>query len=487
MSLKLSEDEIRRRLQDGRNYKRLYRDLKIKYDVVVAENRELRQLLAAATAQLETQNIRIAELETMVFGKRRKPPTGTAVPVSPLSAPASPRDAASYRRPVPAPDSITDTVQCPVAACARCGGKLGDSTEHVRYVEDVALPGLTPGYIPHLVTKYVIAKGICTACGRTTAGRELGGAEVSLGPNVRLLAADLISRMGLSYSQVSGLLLGLYGLAVSGGELSNLLGRQHRDWLPAYGRLKAVIRAAPVKHYDETPWKIQALQGGYAWVAADAGSEAVCFALEQSRGARHARALHGEPSENSVFVTDGYAAYRNLPGRQQLCWAHLHRGIRDLACNDSLPERQRPYCQDWYASFAGIYHDLRQHLAELYDTQRRTQQADLLWQRVAALADQPAPPEGEPEKLRRLKAQLRQAGRDRLLVCLTADAPCDNNRAERDLRQLVCKRKRSFGSKTQKGANALATVLSLCTTTWRRAQRDSNPAGYFTRLAALAG
>jgi hypothetical protein len=54
------------------------------------------------------------------------------------------------------------------------------------------------------------------------------------------------------------------------------------------------------------------------------------------------------------------------------------------------------------------------------------------------------------------------------------DTLCDNNRAERDLRQLVLKRKRSFGSKSEKGTQALTTILSLCATYWRM-----NPDTYF--------
>ena len=67
-----------------------------------------------------------------------------------------------------------------------------------------------------------------------------------------------------------------------------------------------------------------------------------------------------------------------------------------------------------------------------------------------------------------------------MFTCLKADTPADNNRVERDLRHLVLKRKRAYGSKSEPGARALATVLSVCTTAWR-----TNPSGYFTALAAL--
>ena len=121
------------------------------------------------------------------------------------------------------------------------------------------------------------------------------------------------------------------------------------------------------------------------------------------------------------------------------------------------------------------------YLDEPFDEVVRHTQGSELWQRVQELCQYPVPATGEPEKLTRLKAQLTRAGKDKLFTCLPNNTPCDNNRAERDLRQLVLKRKRSFGSKSERGAQALATVLSICTTTWRM-----YPTNYFQRLAAIA-
>lgn len=250
--------------------------------------------------------------------------------------------------------------------------------------------------------------------------------------------------------------------------------------------MKADIRAAPVVHADETSWPIQALnRQGYAWVLADACSSRVCYALEQSRGATHAKALFGEDSEHpfeGIRITDDYGAYRSttLPGTQQLCWAHLYRCIRDVRHNDNLPSQQVPSVCQWYEQFAMIYEDLRLYLTEPYDEVVRKTQEQELWRHTEALAKEPTPREGEPEKLTKLKAQIIRVGQDRLFTCLLKDTPCDNNRAERDLRQLVLKRKRSFGSQTTKGAKALATILSVCTTTWR-----IQPQGYFKALSQL--
>ena len=475
---KLSDDQIKKRLQEGRNYKHLYHELKIKYDEVKAENKELRKLVDAQQTQLATQAIQIAELQTMVFGKKRKPPTGHYVP-EPLKPAIPPRTKASYRRPVPPAHAITAEESVPLPETCKCGGTFSEVSFHERYEEDIPLPELTEDYRAHLVTKYVIERGVCGFCGKTTAGRDLGGQVVSLGSNVRLLICHLVTVMGLSYAQVIQLCQSLYNLQISDGEIANALSKQHKHWLPAYNQLKADVRASPVKHYDETPWKIVASDNtGYAWVMSASDSPNTVFHLVTSRGTRHARDLHG--NARGVHITDNYTAYRNLPGQQQLCWAHLYRCIRDLRYNDNLPEEQLPYVSQWYEQFARIYQDLRTYLAEPYELTARQKQSDELWRHVQVLVNQPTPRAGQPDKLKRLKAQLLRAGQHRLFTCLVSDTPCDNNRAERDLRPLVLKRKRSFGSKTEKGAKALSTILSICTTTWK-----ANPNSYFQVLASI--
>jgi hypothetical protein len=54
-----------------------------------------------------------------------------------------------------------------------------------------------------------------------------------------------------------------------------------------------------------------------------------------------------------------------------------------------------------------------------------------------------------------------------LFTCMQfQNIPCDNNRAERDLRSLVIKRKKSFGSMTEQGARAMEILLSVAWSTW---------------------
>ena len=456
------------------NFERL-RTTNLRLRAKVAEQDKL---IAEQQRTIETLKVQIAELQTMVFGKKRKPPMGHYVPELSKSV-ATPRNKQSYRRPLPPADAITGEERVLLPESCVCGGSFSHLTTYERYEEDIPLPELTENYQAHLVTKYVIEHGVCESCGKASAGgnRNLGGQAVTLGPNIRLLICHLVTVVGMSYAQVSQLCQSLYGIAVSDGEIANTLSAQHRTWLPAYERLKTDIRSSPSVHVDETSWPIQALnRQGYGWVMADSNNPSSYFILANSRGARHAQALL--KGYTGIRITDDYAVYRSLPGgRQQLCWAHLYRAIRDLVYNENLPKDQLPYVSWWYGQFAAMYEDLRLYLAEPYDEVVRAAQSHELWQSVQRLCEANR---GEPAKLTNLKAQLLRAGQDKLFVCLQANIPCDNNRGERDLRPLVLKRKRSFGSKTEQGAQALATVFSLCTTTWRR-----SPSRYFSLLAAL--
>lgn len=479
---RLSDAVVAERMVELRNLRHLHardrqqiKELKAENKVLRADNQELKSTVA-------TLQIQIAELQTMIFGKKRRPPGGMIIKDDRIADPKAHRDKSSYRRQLPPASAITDTQVIAIDHC-KCGGELKDITTHERYQEDIPLPELTTDYQPKLVTKYIISRGICSKCGKANSAKDLGGQAVTLGPNVRLLVCHLIGALGMSYTQVTSLVLGLYGIHITDGEVALILHKQHENWLPAYDQLKTDIRAAPVVHVDETPWNIQKNDGlGYAWSLSDANSEKVYFSLENSRGARHARKIFGADTDKpfaGVRISDDYGGYRNvtLPGTQQLCWAHLYRCIRDLRYNSNLPKEQLNDVVWWYEQFASIYQDLRAYLDQPYDQQTRTDQSDALWNRLQAILPASIT---DPAKLARLKAQLTRSGQPKLFTCLTHSTPCDNNRAERNLRQLVLKRKRSFGSQTEKGATALSTILSLCTTTWRM-----QPNGYFKALAEL--
>jgi transposase len=484
MGKRLTESEIKQRLIEGANYKRLYFGLKAKYAKVTGElkveNKRLKARVVELEEQVETQSIQIAELQAYVFGKKSK---GHSVSQSKPPAIPTIRAITSYKRQLPSADEITSTKHHALPERCACGGTFRKVSIRDHYEEDIPLPELTLHYQSKLVTRHIVEYGRCSKCGRRASAAPTNlvtSCPVTLGPNIRLWVAHTSAVLGLSYYQIAHLADVQYGLKLSDGEIANILASQHSKWLAVCESIKTGIRASPAKHYDETPWKIQSEKTGHAWVMSDAKSSDTVFELATGRGSGHIKKLHQGSNPQSVYITDDYAAYRNLSGKQQLCWAHLYRASRDLANNSNLPKLKQKWVKEWHRQFSEIYEGLRTELLQPYELADRAEAANELWSRVYQLANQTHKATKDPDKLRRLKEQLKRAGKDKLFACLIYDTPCDNNRAERDLRPLVLKRKRSFGSKTLKGAKAMSTVLSVCTTMWRR-----HSEGYFGALAGV--
>jgi hypothetical protein len=489
MALKLSEQEIKQRLIEWRNLKKLHaKDQKIKADLK-HELRLVRAQMAEMAAQFEAiteaQTIRIAELERMVFGRKKDkdetPPddigrSGNSKDSKPL------RTKDSYHRPTPSTEAITEEEYIPVSKCGHCHGPLTNLEEYVRYIEDIVLATLTDAGLG-TVTKLTIQRGWCTRCGKYTAARDLRGQEVSLGPNVRLLVSYLTTILDMTYSQVRTLLGDLYGFRLAESEIASILQSAGRTYRSEYEAIKARIRSGPAAHLDESPYHIQENDNsGYAWAMAGADGTPtehdVVFKLADGRGKGNAEELLG-PDYLGVRITDGYRGYKYLPGSHQQCWAHLYRIIRDLAQISTLPENKRAHVEAWLKHFRELYATLRRYTTEPYDQTSRAKQAEDLRSRVRILCRLDS---RDPKKLASLKTFMLEYEHALVTCLIVPGVPADNNKAERVIRKLVLKRKKSFGCKTNQGAKALEVMLSVCWSTWYREREN-----FFPAMQALVG
>jgi len=484
MSFNLSEKKIRQRLVDWRNLKQLHaaqkkrnQQLETSIKELEEENRLLNQRLGKRDQLIEKLMLRIGDLEKMVFGEKKNKEGSSSRRSSGNSTghkkPKKRRPKDSYQRTTPTDAEVTQEKHYPVTACHHCGGSLSRFEEVIRYVEDIILPQLI-NKVTKTVTRHIIERGYCTKCGVWSAAKDLRGSVVQLGRNVKLLVTYLVTILDCSYEQVKTLTHDLYDLELSDGEIVNILQKQAHTWQPEYHRLLRLIRAGPGAHLDETVWPIQILaKHCYAWVISAVNSPIRIYQLATSRGGDHARALLGNVSSCFVRITDCYAAYKNMRGRHQICWAHLYRKIRDLLNNDNLPLDKQPHVQAWHDQFKQLYTDLRVAVAEPCKPRRRHRQERSFRQRIERLR---GPHPADPKPLADLKNLLAEYDHA-LFTCLQFDGiPCDNNRAERDLRSLVIKRKKSFGSRTERGAHALEILLSVAWSTWHTNRNNFLPA-----------
>lgn len=489
MPFLLSKSDIRQRLVEWRNLKRLHAEqkernhqLEIRIKNLEEENQQLSGRLEERDQLIEKLMLRIGDLEKMVFGEKNQDGSSSGQSQSGSHTPV-PRERSkdSYQRSVPQAEEVTSIKPHAITACKHCGGQLSRLQEVVRYVEDIVLPQLLKK-ATKTVTKHVIERGYCSRCGVWSAAQSLRGQVVSLGQNIKLLVTYLVTILDCSFEQVKTLTHDLYGFALSDGEITNILRETATVWQPEYERLQAQIRAGPGAHFDETTWDIQVFaKHCYAWVMSAINSTNRVYKLASSRGKDHARELLGEAAQTFVRITDCYAAYKNLPGLHQICWAHLYRKIRDLLANENLPAEKKPHVQAWHDQFQELYANLRAAIAEPLEAGKRQRQTARFAERIGRLC-QPSPI--DPKPLADLKNLIGEYGHA-LFTCMRfAGVPCDNNRAERDIRILVKKRKKSFGSKTEAGAHTLEILLSVAWSTWYEHRGDFLPA--LARLTTTA-
>lgn len=472
MSQPLSKKEIYDRMIRLRNLEWLHTVQKERNALLERENRLLREMNAEQAKAIESLRLRIEELEKMVF-RKKKAKTEEEPEKDDNPKPPVVRTSASYRRPVPKDGEVTEKTLHAIDRCPDCCHLLVKKTTKVCYEEDIVLTVKS-------VTRHTIEKGFCRQCNHWKSAVPVPSTDVFLGSEVQRFVGYLSVIGRLSFEGIRNLLLSIYRLEISDGEIAKILKRTAAKLRPEYEDLKERIRGQSAVHYDETSWKVQdETQGNHAWTMAAASSPEVVFVCGRSRGKGVAEDLKGDADH--IGITDDYGVYRNLfsKGKHQLCWAHPHRKFRDLTESKSLTEDKRKLCIRMHEDFAKLYADVRETLKTPFDRDRRETRRNAFLKRLDRMAE---PDPNDPKKLATLKESLVK-NREAYFVCLVnKGVPCDNNRAEQTIRPLVLKRKNSFGSKTQQGAEVFGVLASVWYSLFRR-----NPRTAFAEMGVLLG
>ena len=465
---KLSQEEIDRRMIQWRNDRLLEPQRKKRMEELEQRCARLERENAEKDIIIEKLLLRVEQLEVMVFGPGKKPDDHDDPPPSSFEAPKKqPRPAASFRRATPSSDDITHHTHHPIDTCPDCGTMLRRKKTITRYEEDIPLP-------KKIVTERTIEQGFCPCCKQWKSALPISPQRCTLGPNVRLYVIFAVTVLGQTYEKVKAYLDGLHHLAISDGELAAIIQEGHRKLLPAKQKIEEKIRQAPAANYDETIYPVQhGEQGNYAWAKTSATGPETVFLLGRTRGKGNAEELRGPPSDQ-VGVSDDYGAYDNLFKYHALCWAHPLRKFRDLARSDALTPEHHMQCLNFYERFHHLERSVALTLAAPLSATERTMAAGKFGAEIDALM---TPDSLDLPHLATLKKTFSK-NREKYLLCIRMpDVPMTNNKAERSVRHLVIKRLLSFGSRSQKGARAMETILSVCLTLWW-----SKPKDYFGEL-----
>jgi len=468
MRTKLSDKEINQRLIRLRNLERLYAEARKRIVFLEKENRFLRLKVKELEDRdkdkdrmIESLMLQMEEIKIKVFGKKKDKNNEP-----PKERQKADRDSSSYKRPIPS--EITRTENHLIDKCFICDTSLIRKRIVIYYEEDIVFDRQKESI------KHNVEQGYCHNCKKWRSPVTIPYAKCIIGVKLRKYICYLSIINRLSHQQIEENIKDILEINISQGEIQKILEKESIRLRPEFERLKKRIGKQFAQHYDETSWKVsKGVQGNYGWIMTGTETNEAVFLLGKSRGKGNIDILN---TKTNIGITDDYGAYKNQFKYHQLCWAHLYRKFRDLKESDVLNEEDHNICLINYENVSNIYLELKQTLNTEFEYEKTHRYF------LKKLIELSKSNDTDIPKLKIIKESLFK-NKEKYLTCLKFPGlvPMDNNKAERGLRHLVIKRKISYGSKTDRGAETTSILASiLLSLKWQ------NPDNFFKKYFCLS-
>ncbi len=358
-------------------------------------------------------------------------------------------------------DQVDAFQECIQKRCPCCGSeKVQRLAEQAALWQQVEIPSKIA-----YVTQYERKPFCCQSCGHEgIASLPEGIEESAFGPRLKSLIATCTGNFHLSKREAQALLNDFLGIRLSVGSVSNIEGQTSRLLQTAYGHISQEVLKGKVVHLDETGWR-ESGQNHFVWVASCV--TAVFYRIDPKRNREARNKLVGN-SYHQPTATDRYSVYNDMQGAHQYCLAHFKRELERVS-------ERKGYDGEWGLKAIGILDKVFHHWA-LYRSGEisRSQLTNRCLRQKADLKDLLIvggwyESKSSP-KLRRFCQDIFDRF-DRLWTFLRVESmEPTNNQAERDLRKIVLWRKKSFGTKSDRGQRFVERIKTVSMTLHRQKQ-----------------
>ena len=282
---------------------------------LLARNKALSEQVSALLA-------RVAELETRA-GQPPKTPSNSSLPPSTGHKPNRPETPKKGRKGRPGvaralcadPDA---TAEIYAERCG-CGAALGPADQpDIQAYDHIDLPPIKP-----VTTRIHLHKGHCPKCRKPVAAKPPADMAPNspFGPGIVATVTYLHSSQMVSYSRLTEMMGGLFGLTVSEGAIANMLRRAARPFADAADEIARIVRASPVIASDETSARVA---GKTWWQWTFGAATAVYHMIVPTRGKCVPVEFLGD-ARPDVWLSDRLAAQCGHAEAHQVCLAHLIR------------------------------------------------------------------------------------------------------------------------------------------------------------------
>lgn len=347
------------------------------------------------------------------------------------------------------PSKIDQKVRVFFKVCPKCNLPLKRSDSFESHtVEDI--PNLESVKI--IVTEYNTERQWCANCHQEKVAKPplvIPHSRLGLNLIIQILIFKYICRMSLEV--LTETLFQSYGIKITTASGINLLQRV-KKWLgkEEYGKLLKAVRSSPLKHADETSWRIKGING---WLWAFLTKAEVYYTIEETRGGGIAKSVLEDSNKDDVLIRDDYSGYKNLLLKQQSCWAHLLRKskeeVKQKHCSKQLKQLHQILKQ--------MFSELESILKQPFNLKDRQQ----YFENYAFQLKQITNTKFRAKDAKRIQTRIKNQNTNLLTALINQDVPLTNNAAERQIRPAVIIRKISGGSRSTLGAETFAINFSV--------------------------
>lgn len=344
------------------------------------------------------------------------------------------------------PDRIDKVKELNPKRCPHCNTKLGETQEiRSRHISDIKLTSKVK------TTRFDIHRKYCPKC------KKLVEPEVKealpharFGLNLMLLVMYLRLGLRLPCNKICNYFADMHNLKISEGEIIGILRQLVVAFGDYYSYLEKLVKLARIKYSDTTSWRING-KNYVAWAFIAAGI--VLYKIRKSNCHKVGLVFLKKQAGN-ILVVDRHCAYRLLAKKAgfllQLCWSHILQDTKQLAENFGAEGKYvHKKLKEIYALAKGLNHKGNQEMIE----QLKAEVFQLTLRNYKHIT------------IRKFVDNLYyRDGNDLFRFVTDVEIDSTNNISERELRALVIIRKISNGSRSTRGANATAMLLSVIQT-----------------------
>jgi len=355
------------------------------------------------------------------------------------------------------PEKVGQVKRVFLVSCHNCGSELKrtDSID-THTVEDI--PVLEEVQIE--VTEYQMERQWCGNCGKEVVATPVGiipNSKFGINLIIQVLVWKYVCRM--SFEIIVETLFQTYGVEITTGGLITILKRT-KIWLGVeYDKLLSIIRGSPIKHADETSWRIKGLNG---WLWAFLTRTEVYYTIEHSRGKGVAEKVLADSSKDDVLVRDDYPGYKALKMNHQSCWVHLLRESKEAKEQKGSSKEVKKLHKD----LKKMYGQLEKITQKPFDKTKRQQ----YFEKYAAKLKEVTDTEFNCQDTKKIQTRIKNQGNNLITALIFKGVALTNNLAERGIRKAVVVRKISGGSRSDEGAETFAINMSVIQTIRMRNQ-----------------